>query len=58
VLRKTGGLHAQVRLGRMGTSADIAETALFLASDRAAYITESEIVIDGGLSATVRQSSI
>jgi NAD(P)-dependent dehydrogenase (short-subunit alcohol dehydrogenase family) len=42
----------------MGTSADIAETALFLASDRAAYITESEIVVDGGLSATVRQSSI
>ncbi|MCD1645548.1 SDR family NAD(P)-dependent oxidoreductase [Aurantimonas coralicida] len=49
---------AQVPLGRMGTSADIAEAALFLASDRAAYITGSEIIVDGGLSATVRQSSI
>ena len=42
-----------VPLGRMGTAWDIAEAAVFLASDRASYITGTELVIDGGLSATV-----
>jgi len=42
-----------VPLGRMGVSWDVAEAAVFLASDRASYITGTEIVVDGGLSMTV-----
>lgn len=45
--------HRVVPLGRMGSPWDIAEAAVFLASDRARYITGTELVIDGGLSATV-----
>jgi len=45
--------HKVVPLGRMGSAWDIAEAAVFLASDRAQYITATELVIDGGLSATV-----
>ncbi len=46
---------SQVPLGRMGTAEDIAEVALFLASDRAAYVTGTEILVDGGLATTVMQ---
>ena len=42
-----------VPLGRMGGSWDVAEAAVFLASDRASYITGTELVVDGGLSMTV-----
>lgn len=42
-----------VPLGRMGNSWDVAEAAVFLASDRARYITGTELVVDGGISATV-----
>ncbi|WP_051356597.1 SDR family NAD(P)-dependent oxidoreductase [Azorhizobium doebereinerae] len=45
----------QCPLGRMGTAFDVAEAALFLASDRAAYITGTELLVDGGLAATTRQ---
>lgn len=38
-------------LTRLGRPEDIAELALFLASDRAAYITGSNLVIDGGFTA-------
>lgn len=46
---------AQCPLGRMGTAFDVAEAALFLASDRAAYITATELLVDGGLAATTRR---
>lgn len=45
----------QVPLGRMGTAFDVAEAAVFLASDRAGYISGTHLVVDGALSATIRQ---
>ncbi|MPZ22343.1 MAG: glucose 1-dehydrogenase [Dehalococcoidia bacterium] len=36
-------------MGRMATAGDIASTALFLASDEAAFINGASIVVDGGL---------
>lgn len=46
--------NAQPPMGHMGTAWDVAHAALFLASDEARYITGAELVVDGGLSATVR----
>jgi 3-oxoacyl-[acyl-carrier protein] reductase len=40
----------QIPLGRVGTPADVAAVAVFLASDGAAYITGQVIPVDGGLS--------
>src|SRR5262245_24952204 len=37
-----------VPLGRLGTPREVAHAVLFLASDEAAYITGTTIVIDGG----------
>jgi 3-oxoacyl-[acyl-carrier protein] reductase len=37
-----------VPLGRLGTPRDVANAALFLASDDASYITGTTIVVDGG----------
>ena len=45
-LQKVLALHP---LGRMGTPHDVAEAALFLASDAAAFITGTFLVVDGGL---------
>lgn len=39
----------QIPLGRIGAPKDIAETAAFLASDKAAYITGQVISVDGGM---------
>lgn len=38
-----------IPLGRMGAVEDIAETAVFLASDKASYITGQVISVDGGM---------
>jgi NAD(P)-dependent dehydrogenase (short-subunit alcohol dehydrogenase family) len=38
----------RVPLGRMGTVAEIVSVVLYLASDDSAYMTGSELVIDGG----------
>ncbi len=43
--------HASVPMGHMGTGWDIAHAVLFLVSDEAKYITATEIVVDGGLTA-------
>ena len=41
-------LHARQPLGRMGMPEEIAAAALYLASDEAAFVTGSALVIDGG----------
>jgi 2-keto-3-deoxy-L-fuconate dehydrogenase len=38
-------------MGRMGKPEEIAAAALYLASDEAAFVTGTELVIDGGLTA-------
>lgn len=39
---------ASIPLGRLATPRDVANAFLFLASDEAAYITGTTIVVDGG----------
>ncbi|HMO29351.1 SDR family NAD(P)-dependent oxidoreductase [Enterovirga sp.] len=46
--------HGQVPMGHMGDAWDVAHAALFLASDEARYITGTEIVVDGGITAATR----
>ena len=42
-------MMTQVPLGRMGTSEDVANAVLFLASDESCYITGQVIPVDGGM---------
>lgn len=44
-------LVARQPIGRLGTPAEIAAAALYLASDAAAFITGTDLVIDGGITA-------
>ena len=44
----------QVPMGRMGDAWDVAHAALFLASDEARYVTATELVVDGGITAATR----
>lgn len=44
-------LTSRIPLGRLGTPEDIADVAVFLASDEARYITGQTIVADGGWNA-------
>jgi NAD(P)-dependent dehydrogenase (short-subunit alcohol dehydrogenase family) len=41
---------ARQPMGRFGTAAEVAETAVFLASDEARFMTGADLVIDGGMS--------
>ncbi len=43
-------LLSEIPLGRMGRPEEVAEMALYLASDASAYVTGSTFLIDGGLS--------
>ncbi|MCA3391851.1 MAG: SDR family oxidoreductase, partial [Roseomonas sp.] len=46
--------NAAVPIGHMGEGWDVAHAALFLASDEAKYVTATELVVDGGLTASTR----
>jgi NAD(P)-dependent dehydrogenase (short-subunit alcohol dehydrogenase family) len=41
----------QCPMGHMGEAWDVAEAALYLASDAAKYVTAAELVVDGGITA-------
>ena len=45
--------NAQVPKGKMGTAWDVAHAVLFLVSDEAHYITGTELIVDGGISAAM-----
>jgi NAD(P)-dependent dehydrogenase (short-subunit alcohol dehydrogenase family) len=47
--------RTRVPLGRRGDAWDVAHAALFLASDEAKYITATELVVDGGVTAAALQ---
>ena len=42
---------AQCPTGKMGDAWDVAYASLFLASDEAKYVTATELVVDGGITA-------
>jgi len=42
-------LTSTVPLGRLGTPEDMANAALFLASDESSYVNGTEIIVDGGV---------
>ena len=44
--------HTSVPMGRMGDAWDVAHAVLFLASDEAKFITATQLVVDGGQTAT------
>jgi NAD(P)-dependent dehydrogenase (short-subunit alcohol dehydrogenase family) len=46
-------LRNRIPLGRPAEPEEIAQCALFLASDEASYITGADIIVDGGLSAVL-----
>jgi glucose 1-dehydrogenase len=47
--QKMAELARIIPLGEMGTPEDVAEVALFLASDRSRYVTGSTYYVDGGM---------
>jgi NAD(P)-dependent dehydrogenase (short-subunit alcohol dehydrogenase family) len=48
---KSEQIAASIPLGRIGKPADIAYCALYLASDEAAWVTGTNITVDGGITA-------
>ena len=43
------GMRQSIPLGRFGTPDDIANTALYLGSDLASYVTGESVIVDGGM---------
>ena len=46
---KRAAVEAKIPCGRFGLPSEVAPAVLLLSSDEGAYITGSEIVVDGGL---------
>jgi NAD(P)-dependent dehydrogenase (short-subunit alcohol dehydrogenase family) len=46
--------NARTPTGKMGDAWEVAWAAVYLASDEARFVTGAEIVVDGGLTATIR----
>jgi NAD(P)-dependent dehydrogenase (short-subunit alcohol dehydrogenase family) len=40
-----------VPMGRFGEASEMAQAALYLASDQSSYVTGTEFVVDGGITA-------
>jgi NAD(P)-dependent dehydrogenase (short-subunit alcohol dehydrogenase family) len=47
----TTAINSRIAMGYMGEPEDIAAAVLFLASDEAKYVTGTELIVDGGLTA-------
>lgn len=45
---KVAALRSSIRMGRIGTTDDVARTVLFLCSQDASYVTGAEVLVDGG----------
>ena len=41
-------------MGREGTMVEVADVVEFLVSDRASYITGTDVLVDGGVAAAVK----
>jgi NAD(P)-dependent dehydrogenase (short-subunit alcohol dehydrogenase family) len=46
--KQQAGLVPTIPLQRLGTADDLGKAAVFLASDDSAYITGTELIVDGG----------
>jgi NAD(P)-dependent dehydrogenase (short-subunit alcohol dehydrogenase family) len=48
---KLEDLEARQPLGRLGTAEEMADAALYLASVESSFVTGTELVVDGGMTA-------